>query len=63
MKNVNTTPVDEHLMDMVGHCCGARFTVLPTLDDGIDFTPNANVKAEMERLQTAAEQSAAASRK
>lgn len=63
MKHVKTTPVDENLMAMVGHCCGARFTALPALDDGIDFTPSAEVKAEMEKLQTTAEQSAAASRK
>ena len=55
MNNVKTTPVDEHLLDMVGHCCGARFTALPTLDDGIDFTPTSAVKAEMETLQKKAQ--------
>lgn len=56
MKTVRTTPVDENLLQMVGHCCGGRFTVLPTLEDGIDFTPSAEARAEMEKLQAAARQ-------
>lgn len=56
MKTVKTTPVDENLLQMVGHCCGGRFTVLPTLEDGIDFTPSAEVRAEMDKLQAAASQ-------
>lgn len=54
MKTVKTTPVDENLLEMVGHCCGGRFTLLPTLEDGIDFTPSTEVRAEMEKLQAAA---------
>lgn len=54
MKTVKTTPVDENLLQMVGHCCGGRFTLLPTLDEGIDFTPSAEARAEMENLQAAA---------
>lgn len=54
MKTIKTVPVDEHVMAMVGHCCGGRFPILQTLEDGIDFTPNAEVAAEMEKLQAAA---------
>lgn len=54
MKSIKTVPVNENVMTMVGHCCGGRFPVLQTLEDGIDFTPNAEVAAEMERLRAAA---------
>ena len=36
MKGVRTVPVDEHPLAMVGHCCGRRFPLLQTLEDGID---------------------------
>jgi len=54
MKIIKTVPVDEHVMAMVGHCCGGRFPILQALEDGIDFTPNAEVAAEMEKLRAAA---------
>lgn len=54
MKTIKTVPVDENIMAMVGHCCGGRFPTLQTLEDGIDFTPNAEVTAEMEKLKAAA---------
>lgn len=56
MKIIKTVPVDENVMAMVGHCCGGRFPILQTLEDGIDFTPNAEVAAEMEKLKAAAKQ-------
>ena len=54
MASVKTTPVAENSLAMVGHCCGGRFPILQTLEDGIDFTPSAEAKAEMEKLKTAA---------
>ena len=54
MQTIKTNPVDEHTMDMVGHCCGGRFPILGQLDDGIDFSPSPAARAEMEKLQSAA---------
>jgi hypothetical protein len=54
MKDIKTVPVDEHPLAMVGHCCGGRFPLLQTLEDGIDFTPTAAVRARMAALQEAA---------
>lgn len=56
MKGVRTVPVDEHPLAMVGHCCGGRFPLLQTLEDGIDFTPTAAAGADMKKMQEAAAQ-------
>ena len=54
MATINKSPVAENSLTMVGHCCGGRFPILQTLEEGIDFTPNAEAKADMEKLKTAA---------
>lgn len=54
MPKIRTSPVDEHPLDMVGHCCGGRFVLLGQLEDGIDFSPSPEARAEMEKLQSAA---------
>lgn len=54
MKDIKTVPVEEHPLAMVGHCCGGRFPLLQTLEDGIDFTPTAAARAGMEALREAA---------
>ena len=58
MKTVKTVPVRADTMAMVDHCCGGRFPILQKLEDGIDFTPTAAAKAEMEKLQAEARRQA-----
>lgn len=35
------SPVAEDVLAVRGHCCSARLTHLPALEEGIDFTPDA----------------------
>lgn len=54
MTTANKPPIAENSLAMVGHCCGARFPILETLEEGIDFTPSSAAKADMEKLKAAA---------
>lgn len=47
-------PVREDVLAVTGHCCSARLTHLPALEDGIDFTPDAAVRAAFAALHPAA---------
>lgn len=47
-------PVPEDLLAVAGHCCGARLTRLPELENGIDFTPDAAVRAAFAAVQAGA---------
>lgn len=44
----------EDILAVAGHCCSVRLTRLPELEDGIDFTPDAAVRADFEKLQAGA---------
>ncbi|HEX4869685.1 MAG TPA: hypothetical protein VFV15_03035 [Moraxellaceae bacterium] len=43
--------VREDVLAVTGHCCSARLTHLPALEDGIDFRPDAALRAAFARLQ------------
>ena len=63
MTTANKPPIAEDSLAMVGHCCGARFPILETLEEGIDFTPSSAARADMEKLKEAAAPPASADTK